>query len=214
MFRKILIALVLLFAFGSNCCSGARHFPARILPNKSVYVQSTVRLTGYRQREDGTYAKHRCTGALVSADGLVLTAKHCTENTSLVYVQSHTMGVGRATILREDSVADLALIAIDGYSHVPFEICEPYGIDEGVCAIGTTWDDDLFHFECGDITAGNGELVVTTTQLRGGFSGGPLVHIEGECLAGISYSCWQYPHGQRCNHVGLDAINLILEDYR
>lgn len=205
------LILVICFVFCSiSCASNGRYPQARRMPYKITLLKHIVQLNIIREN-----GQAMCTGVVVDESGLIATAKHCVRDNSKVYVLT-AAGNEPAGVLGVDKAADLAIIHIEGWNYNPMPLCEtPVDIDAGVCAVGRTYDNNLFEFECGDATAVGDELIITTTAVRPGFSGGPLIDIERRCLAGITYAYMPYrmtdPRGY---HVGLGALKALLNKYR
>ena len=206
--KKSALFLLVVSALGMCCASNQRHFPARTIVDQDYYLQSAVELK-IRKGTD----EYGCTGVIVDSTGLVATARHCVENADKVLVINKNMA-RPATVMGMDKTAELAVLSVRGWDFVPLPFCDEVVIDSGVCAIGRTHASDLFEFECGDVTAGNRELIITTTKIRPGFSGGPLISIDGECVVGISYAFYPFRAEQRSLHVGYGALKELVNKFR
>jgi S1-C subfamily serine protease len=158
-------------------------------------------------RPDGNFI---CTGTLIKKDGLVLTAKHCVENATAVYVIFAGASI-RATVLATSSWQDLALVDIPGNLYPAMSMCSSISIEDNVCGVGRP--EGILEYECGVTTAVGPMLILSDTALRKGFSGGPLIHNEQNCLAGVSYAAVDFIRIRRTLHVGLDEVKRFIQHF-
>lgn len=205
--KKFLFFVLLVFL--SGCASNQRYYRTVVPPLNTELQKHIVRIS--IAREDGNAS---CTGVIVSSTGIIATAKHCVRESATYKVLTRT-GWEPAGVLRTDLKNDLALMHIKGWDWQPMPLCESaVDIDAKVCAVGIVLYDNSIEWECGSVTSTGYWQIITTTNVRPGFSGGPLIDLDRRCLAGITYAYAPYritdPRGF---HVGLGALKELISKF-
>ena len=154
----------------------------------------------------------RCTGVVVSSDGLILTAKHCLENRDLkTSVKVKYMGKKLpAKILDQSLFYDLAVLSIGGSDRHFLNLCSKVAPGDRVYVFGFPEKSATVLYAEVKVSADGFLTSDAATKL--GYSGGPAIEEREECVAGISYFHYEsYTHlGEKSRHVGLDILHKIL----
>jgi hypothetical protein len=129
------------------------------------------------------------TGFLVDARGLVLTSGHVIDPEDEVRVAIDESRKVRATVVSYDRDHDLALLAInmarcEGCQ--PLALAETVKAGEQVMAIGSA-EHHTPPYRPGTVTRTEAPLIFSDSRVEPGFSGGPLVTLEGRVL-GVTMS--------------------------
>lgn len=132
------------------------------------------------------------TGAIVSADGYVLTARHVVAGVQEVLVTLKSGVTLPAKVVRTDPVQDVALLKLPGtgFTAFPLELKSREPVGSEVYAIGTPASEELSFSVSRGIVSGYRELdgcwyLQTDASVSPGYSGGPLVNQQGR-LVGIT----------------------------
>ncbi len=132
-------------------------------------------------------------GFIASPDGFVLTAAHVVSGQGELQVRGYAGVSYAAELLRVDPVHDVALLRIPGSGHPclpPPAEAPPIGSE--LFAIGAPADPALSHTVSKGIISGRRQweshrFLQTDASLNPGNSGGPLVNLQGEALALVSW---------------------------
>jgi serine protease Do len=140
-------------------------------------------------------------GALISADGKVLTAAHVVQTTDEIRIRFHNGEIAAATVLASDPAADVALLQL---AHVPAGVPVARLGDSDQAEVG----DEIFivgapagmspTLTVGHISArrhpntmfgdmSRAELFQTDAAINQGNSGGPMFNMAGEVISVVSH---------------------------
>lgn len=158
--------------------------------------QTTINFFGQAQKSQASG-----TGFVVTADGLIATNKHVTQDTRASYTVFTNDGKEyKATVKAVDPSFDIAFLKVDATGLTPLELGDSGNLQVGqnVIAIGNA----LGQFqntvttgvvsavgrsiEAGDSATGQSEtlenMIQTDAAINSGNSGGPLVNIDGQAI--------------------------------
>ncbi len=183
--RKIIISLGLLL-------TAAFCIPYQIM--YKLHVNQVVRIEPYMKLDfDMPMLKihlpfgHKYghgSGVLIGSQGLVLTARHMTNDSSLFYIQTREGKGYKAVLVAKDARSDLALLRIikttDTFSGVSFFGHTPF-VGDSVFHIGNPIDLHWF-FAVGRVSEINGKYTVSDNVVNPGSSGGPLYNRQGQLI--------------------------------
>jgi serine protease Do len=212
--HRIVIAFTLLLVGGAACCAGASR-PSQTQPRSlsQLFKQVSGAVAVVRTREHaslqgvGETAGRTATfdgigsGALISADGKVVTAAHVVQLADTVWVEFPESAAVRAHVLASDPAADVALLQLDS---VPagvtpaklgdsdraevgdpvFVIGAPFGISRTL-SVGHLSARRSPQEEIGSLAMA--ELFQTDAAINRGNSGGPLFNMDGEIIGIVSH---------------------------
>jgi serine protease Do len=170
----------------ANSLSRAFRAAARTLAPSVVTIntKSTVRAAG------GTG-----TGAVVSADGYIVTANHVVADADEIELVFHDGGTAKATVVGLDPGTDIAVLKTDAMKLVPARFGDGTALDVGdwVVAIGAPFG--LEQTVTAGIVSAKGRsdvglatfenYIQTDAAINPGNSGGPLANLDGE-IVGIN----------------------------
>ena len=124
-----------------------------------------------------------CSGALVSDDGFILTARHCAEGATVIDVMLSDGQVYAATIRKISKTQDLALLRISKFRTPFFVLGYPPEQNDNVWIIGNPLG--LLNLLTSGIVAKlYGDNVLLDCTAVPGNSGGPVINSKGQ-LVGI-----------------------------
>ncbi len=135
----------------------------------------------HKRRIEKFDVKSVCSGAFVTRNGHILTAKHCTQGAAEIVVLTADRQEYKATVLLESPTQDLAVIRIDRQNTPFFELAESavqgqpihtYGSPLGIMGTYTT----------GVIARLNGDVSYVDCGILPGNSGGPVFNDNGEMV--------------------------------
>ncbi len=131
-------------------------------------------------------------GAVISEDGLILTAYHVVEGVNKIEIKFANGLVLPASIEQFDEFNDVAIVKIpgNGYKALPLYSGNNYGLGTDVLTIGTPYDIDLGQSISKGILSGKREkeghiYLQLDMAVSPGNSGGPLLNDKGEILGVI-----------------------------
>ncbi len=135
----------------------------------------------HKRKMENFAAKALCSGAFVTRNGYILTAKHCTEGAAEITVVTSDLQEYKATVLAQSATQDLAIIRIDRQNTPYFDLArtaeqgEPihtYGSPLGITGTYTT----------GVIARLNGDVTYIDCGVLPGNSGGPVFNDDGNMV--------------------------------
>jgi len=152
------------------------------------------------------------TGFFVSEDGYIVTAEHVVsygEEDGMIYViHSHYPHLKiAAEVMFTDATSDVAIIKISGRGHRSIPICEGSTIGDKIISIGLF--DTGLEVAQGHVIDFVGYYVQTTTVIRQGFSGGPMLDVENACVMGVNSRF--HPIKKYALGVRLEAIQWAMD---
>lgn len=175
----------------------------------AVKVTSISQLPKYEKfvfpPDDSSDNEKRVTGSgfLISDDGLILTNKHITDNGSAYKILLKGIEYDADLIKTHDS-HDIAILRIKGLSEKLFTptISDETEIGETIYAIGVSENGNINTIS-GVITnkgefldEGLENLIETSAEITGGFSGGPLINEQGEVIGvNVAFSAYDKKAG-------------------
>ncbi len=184
---KMLIVALLLSLFSITACHGASTDTIAGVRDKVVELHITLidapksEENKHKRKTENFASKALCSGAFVTSDGYILTAKHCTANVSDISVITNDLQEYKATVVAQSPTQDLALIRIDrqntphfrlAKSAVQGESIHTYGSPLGITGTYTT----------GVIARLNGDVTYIDCGVLPGNSGGPVFNDAGEMV--------------------------------
>ncbi len=137
----------------------------------------------HKRKTENFTAKAVCSGAFVTRNGYILTAKHCTESSAGIVAVTADQQEYNATIIAQSPTQDLAVIRIDKQNTPYFKLADSveqgqrihtYGSPLGITGTYTT----------GVIARLNGDVTYVDCGVLPGNSGGPAFNDDGE-LVGV-----------------------------
>ncbi len=182
---KTLIAAILLSLLSVSACHGASTDTIASVRDKVVELHITLKETAkttenrHKARVENFASKAVCSGAFVTQNGYILTAKHCTADANEISVVTYDLQEYKATIVAQSDSQDLAVIRIDR-QNTPFfklaagteqgEAVHTYGSPLGISGTYTT----------GVIARLNGDVTYIDCGVLPGNSGGPAFNDAGD----------------------------------
>ena len=149
-------------------------------------------------------------GAIVNADGLILTAAHVTDGSEKVIVVFPDGKQTTGKVLGSNFSKDIGMVQIDEKGPWPFVTLgesKPLEAGDWVIAMGHSEGFDPTRtppVRFGRVVSdGPGNFLTTDCELIGGDSGGPLFDLEGR-LVGINSSIGESTDNN--NHAGIDGF--------
>jgi S1-C subfamily serine protease len=129
-----------------------------------------------------------CSGAFINEEGIVLTCAHCfAEHTHKIFIKTSSGEVINGVLLNLDPVRDLAAI-YTGREDLPFfDLGSPVHIGQRVFAFGSPLglQNSMSVGYVENVATVDKKLVIHSSFVNPGNSGGPLVNNRGE-LVGIN----------------------------
>ncbi len=184
---KTLLAALLLGLLSVTACHGASTDTIAEVRDKVVELHITLKddpkttENKQRRRVENFVAKAICSGAFVTRNGYILTAKHCTEGSAEITVVTSDLQEYKATIVAQSDNQDLAVIRIDRQNTPQFilatsaeqgQTVHTYGSPLGITGTYTT----------GVIARQNGDVTYVDCGVLPGNSGGPAFNDDGEMV--------------------------------
>ena len=204
---KILVALALLLGVGGAL--SYQRFDSKTAIRAAVKVNAVV-------YENGRGTLVKTTGALLSADGIIVTNFRNVDNARYVWVQNSVGQTADATVVTADSSAGIALLKIEGHD-LPFVRLGnsgSLGIGDIVHAVGSNGGLD-FLCQSGNVAGLNPQvdehLFQTDIPFSPGCGGGPLFDGRGK-LVGIAAAESAVSGGQ-ISAVPVSLVRQLLEKY-
>lgn len=124
-----------------------------------------------------------CSGAFITPNGGILTAKHCTEDAAIIAVITSDGQEYRATVIATSSVHDLALLSIDKHHTPYFSIADTSFQGQTIYVLGSPLGIGGV-LNTGIIARLNGDITYIDCSALPGNSGGPAFNEDGD-LVGI-----------------------------
>lgn len=147
-----------------------------------ITLKETPKALKHKRRVENFAAKKAvCSGAFVTRNGYILTAKHCTDGAAEITVLTHDQQEYLATIVAVSKTQDLAVIRIDRQNTPHFvlakrsyqgQVIHTYGSPLGITGTYTT----------GHIARLNGDVSYVDCGVLPGNSGGPAFNEDGEMV--------------------------------
>lgn len=154
-----------------------------------------------------------CSGAFVSPNGHILTAKHCTDDTLAIEVITYDQRRYKATIVAASKTHDLALIRIDRQKTPYFLLAQDSTRGEKVFILGSPLGitDTL---TTGIIARIDGDLTLVDCAALPGNSGGPVFNTNHE-MVGVLTAGFIVMFGTTHLNIaqGLDSVTYFLKEH-
>lgn len=152
-----------------------------------------------------------CSGAFVTNDGDILTAKHCIHTDAEIFVKTYDSQVYKATVKSTSPIHDLALIHIDKLDTPYFQLAQSVVREEKIFVFGSPLGITST-ISTGIIAKLSGDLLLLDCSALPGNSGGPIFN-ETKELVGILTNV--YVVGFGVTHLtvaqGKDAVFFFLK---
>ena len=203
-----LVKLVLVFSV--LLCS-ATQSSSSVIPTEKVVVILGLRTSVNPITEEVKEHRYSCSGSFISNDGILLTAKHCTERSSeLVVVLSNGQRY-TATVLNTSPTHDLATIRIDKQDTPHFTIAKHSAQGETIYTLGAPFGIERV-LTRGIIAKLDGDVTFYDLTICPGSSGGAIYNEKDE-LVGVSTAVTIVGMGITGLSLGpsLDAIIIFLK---
>lgn len=184
---KMLLSVMLFGVFNVGCVKAASTDTIREVRDKVVELHIMLKdappsvENKHKRKIEKMAGKAVCSGAFVTRNGYIITAKHCTEGAAGITVLTSDQQEYTATIIAQSPTQDLAVIRIDR-QHTPFfelaksvEQGQPvhtYGSPLGIMGTYTT----------GVVARLNGDVTYIDCGVLPGNSGGPVFNDDGEMV--------------------------------
>ncbi len=159
-------------------------FAGIVLATRTAPENKTVELfiTKTVQGDDGPQDAHYvCSGGFIAPNGLILTAKHCTEGASHLTVLTLDQQHYEATLVRVSDNQDLALIKIARTGVPFFTLATGVGRGDVISTIGNPLAIPVAQF-WGKVAKADGDLLFTDMTVLPGNSGGVVFNKDGELI--------------------------------
>lgn len=152
-----------------------------------------------------------CSGAFVDEDGLILTARHCTEGVSKMEVLTSDHSVYNASFVAKSNLQDLALVRIDRHNTPFFRLADTITRGEHIFVLGSPMGETSVLSQ-GFIAKLVGDFIIIDASVVPGNSGGPVYDDAGR-LVGVAVAVFVCDYGM--THLGVvegaDAVRALLQ---
>ncbi len=176
--------------------------PLEVLKSLSEATSTLIKKTSESVVSVNSQMSHG-TGVILSKDGYIVTCNHVLSGCNTVKI-----GVGEknvnAKIVGTDPYNDLALLKAEKGEFTPIEMgdSEKLNVGEYVLALANPFNRNQLTATSGMVTSVNGtirgwrgtameNIIATDAQLNPGFSGGPLIDVEGRLIGINAAYVWQ-----------------------
>jgi S1-C subfamily serine protease len=176
--------------------------PLEVLKSLSEATSTLVKKTSESVVSVNSQMSHG-TGVILSKDGYIVTCNHLLSGCNIVKI-----GVGEknvnAKIVGTDPYNDLALLKAEKGEFTPIELgdSEKLNVGQYVLALANPFNRHQLTATSGMVTSVNGtirgwrgtameNIIATDAQLNPGFSGGPLIDVEGRLIGINAAYVWQ-----------------------
>lgn len=158
-------------------------------------------------------SKAICSGSFVDGDGLILTARHCTEGVSSIEVLTSDHSVYEASFVTKSNTQDLALIRINRHNTPFFTLADAVTRGEHIFILGSPMGE-TDTLSQGFVAKLMGDRLIVDASVVPGNSGGPVYDDRGN-LVGVAVAVFVSAYGM--THLGVvegtDAVRALLKDF-
>lgn len=211
---KLIAALIIGYVIAAGSLRLATFRPQDRVEDKVVELHITLKDSGSEtkktKRIQPVEGKAICSGAFVDDDGLILTARHCTEGVSRMEVLTSDHSVYTASFVAKSNAQDLALVRIDRHNTPFFRLADTIVRGEHIFVLGSPMGETSVLSQ-GFIAKLAGDFMVIDASVVPGNSGGPVYDDSGR-LVGIAVAVFVSDYGM--THLGVvestDAVRALL----
>lgn len=205
MFKAVLFGIILAVSSAQGCNV-----------DKKV-VQIVIDTGGVNIWPDGSTSPQYglCTGSIISADGMVITARHCIDkraNNDSVFVLIGNAKVPAKIIASAIRGYDFAILDIPGNNHSFLPLCGSVSKGDQIAVLGMPGGP--LEYSMGVVVKNEDGDLITTAETRPGFSGGPVVNPRLKCLAGVHWGRVNMAGKWFSAETSIDKIKTIIDSLK